>query len=179
MKGKTHVIGGLTAGLSVAYFTYTDPIILVSASVVGSLIPDICHSGSRLGKNLPILSRLINFVFGHRSFTHSLVFLILTAFLVDYFFPNDALKIGLLAGMISHYILDMGTKSGIQLFFPIDFKVKFPITTRTGSHAEKLIFSLLWLVSLYLAFQVFSLYIYTFINDFNISSALPSIIIHN
>ena len=49
MKGKTHVIGGLTAGLSVAYFTYTDPIILVSASVVGSLIPDICHSGSRLG----------------------------------------------------------------------------------------------------------------------------------
>src|SRR5699024_12158472 len=108
---------------------------------------------SRLGKNLPILSRLINFVFGHRSFTHSLVFLILTAFLVDYFFPNDALKIGLLAGMISHYILGMGTKSGIRLFFPMHSKVICTLITRTGSLAEKLIFSLLVLVSLYLAFQ--------------------------
>src|SRR5699024_2136952 len=128
MKGKTHGIGGLTAGLSVAYFTYTDPIILGSASVVGSLIPDICHSGSRLGRNLPVLSRLIYFVFRHRSFTYSLVFLILTAFVGDSFCPNAAPQIGLLAGMISHYILDIGTKSGLQSFSPIDFKVKFPIT---------------------------------------------------
>lgn len=172
MKGKTHIIGGVASSLAVAHFTYADPVLLLGAGIAGSLIPDICHGGSKIGKTFPVISKFINFVFGHRSFTHSLLFIVLIAFLVDYFFPNDAIKLGLITGMISHYILDMATKSGIQLFFPISFKVKFPITTRTGSFIENIIFGLLCLVSLYFGFQVLGVYIFTFINDFNMGELL-------
>ena len=173
MKGKTHIIGGVASSLAVAHFTYADPVLLIGAGVVGSLIPDICHGDSKMGKTFPVLSKLINFVFGHRSFTHSLLFIVLIAFLVDYFFPNDALKLGLITGMASHYILDMATKSGIQLFFPINFKVRFPVTTRTGSLAENIIFSLLCLASLYFGFQVLGVYIFNFITEFNAGVLLP------
>lgn len=164
MKGKTHIIGGVASTLAVAHYTYEDPLLLIGAGIVGALLPDICHGGSKIGKTFPVLSKIVNFIFGHRSFTHSLVFIVLIAFLIDTFFPNDAIKFGLIIGMISHYILDMATKSGIQLFFPLNFKVRFPITTRTGSLAEKIIFSLLCLVSLYYGFQVLGVYILNFVH---------------
>lgn len=165
MKGKTHVIGGVTLGLTVVHLTDLDPVVVLASSIVGSLIPDICHSGSKIGKRMPILSRIINFVFGHRSFTHSIVFCFVIAFLADFLFSNTAIKTGLLSGIISHYILDMATKSGIQLFFPLNFKVRFPLTTRTGSFVENIIFSILSLISFYLGFQVLSTNFSSFINN--------------
>lgn len=159
MTGKTHIIGGIASSLAFAYFSNFDPVITVGAGIIGALIPDICHGGSKMGKALPILSKIINLIFGHRSFTHSLLFLVLASFLMDRFLPYDAVKNGLMIGMISHLILDMATKSGIQLFFPISFKVKFPITIRTGSMPENLVFSILSLVSFYFGFQLLNFYI--------------------
>lgn len=159
MTGKTHIVGGIASSLAFAYFSNFDPVITVGAGIIGALIPDICHGGSKMGKALPILSKIINLIFGHRSFTHSLLFLVLASFLMDRFLPYDAVKNGLMIGMISHLILDMATKSGIQLFFPISFKVKFPITIRTGSMPENLVFSILSLVSFYFGFQLLNFYI--------------------
>lgn len=159
MTGKTHIIGGIASSLAFAHFSNFDPVITVGAGIIGALIPDICHGGSKMGKALPILSKIINLIFGHRSFTHSLLFLVLASFLMDRFLPYDAFKNGLMIGMISHLILDMATKSGIQLFFPISFKVKFPITIRTGSMPENLVFSILSLVSFYFGFQLLNFYI--------------------
>ncbi|WP_411843407.1 metal-dependent hydrolase [Salinicoccus sp. HZC-1] len=159
MTGKTHIIGGIASTLAFAHFSNMDPIIMVGTGIIGSLVPDICHGGSKMGKAFPILSKIINLIFGHRSFTHSLLFLVIISFLMDRFFPYDVVKTGLLIGMVSHLILDMATKSGIQLFFPINFKVRFPITTRTGSMMENIIFSGLALVSFYFGFQVLSYYI--------------------
>lgn len=159
MTGKTHIIGGIAAGLAYSHFLGTDPVITTGAGVVGALIPDICHSGSKVGRRMPLLSRIINLIFGHRSFTHSLLFLAAVAFLMDTFFPDDTIKAGLIVGMISHYILDMGTKSGIQLFFPVSFKVRFPVTTRTGSKTENLIFSVLTLISFYYGYHLLGYYI--------------------
>lgn len=159
MKGKTHIAGGIASSLAFAQFSNMDPVITVGAGIIGSLVPDICHGGSKMGKALPILSKIINLIFGHRSLTHSLLFLVITAFLMDRFLPYDAVKNGLLIGMFSHLVLDMGTKSGIQLFFPISFKVKFPVTIRTGSMPENIIFSVLSLISFYFGFQVLSFYI--------------------
>jgi inner membrane protein len=50
MTGKTHIIGGLAASLAVSQFTNYDPVLLVGAGVVGGLIPDICHGGSKIGR---------------------------------------------------------------------------------------------------------------------------------
>jgi len=77
MTGNTHIIGGLAASLALAQFTNYDPVLLVGAGVIGALIPDICHGGSKMGRTFPMLSKVINGIFGHRSFTHSLLFLVL------------------------------------------------------------------------------------------------------
>ena len=74
MTGNTHIIGGLAAGLAFAQVTNYDPVLLAGAGVVGALLPDICHGGSKIGRTFPVVSKIINVLFGHRSFTHSLLF---------------------------------------------------------------------------------------------------------
>ena len=159
MTGKTHIIGGIAASLAYAQFTNHDPLIMVGAGIIGALLPDICHGGSKIGKTLPILSKIINALFGHRTFTHSLLFLVIIAWLLNSFVPSDAVKAGILAGMVSHYVLDMATKNGIKLFFPISMTVRFPVTTKTGSKIESLVFSILALLSFYYGYQAFSFYL--------------------
>ncbi|WP_210469296.1 metal-dependent hydrolase [Sporosarcina sp. 6E9] len=159
MTGKTHIIGGIAASLAYAQFTNHDPLIMVGAGIIGALLPDICHGGSKIGKKLPILSKIINALFGHRTFTHSILFLVIIAWLLNSFVPSDAVIAGVLAGMVSHYVLDMATKNGIKLFFPLSMTVRFPLTTRTGSKIEGLVFSILALLSFYYGYQAFSYYL--------------------
>lgn len=159
MTGKTHILGGIAASLAYAHIANEDPIILVSAGIVGALLPDICHSGSKLGRKLPLLSKIINKLFGHRTFTHSLLFLVLIASLMNAIFPNEVIKTGIIVGMVSHYILDMATKNGIKLFFPINLTVRFPVTTKTGSKIESIVFSILALISFYFGYQVMGYYL--------------------
>lgn len=159
MTGKTHILGGIAAGLAYAHITNESPMILVGAGIIGALLPDICHSGSKIGRKLPILSKIINTVFGHRTFTHSLLFLVLIALLMNAYFPYDVVKSGLIIGMISHFMLDMATKNGIKLFFPLNLTVRFPVTTRTGSKVENIIFSLLAVCSFYYGYQALGFYL--------------------
>src|SRR5699024_5208634 len=159
MTGMTHIIGGIASSLAFAQFTELDPVIMVGAGIIGSLVPDICHGGSRMGRALPIISKLINLIIGHSSFTHSLLHLVILSFQMNRVLQCVGYENGLMIGMISHLALDMMTRSGIQLFFPISFKVRFPVTIRTGSLAENLIFSTLALISFYFGWQVLAYYI--------------------
>ncbi|MGX9134418.1 metal-dependent hydrolase [Rummeliibacillus sp. JY-2-4R] len=156
MTGKTHILGGIAAGLAYAHFEHvpdSDAIILVGASVVGALLPDICHSGSIIGRKFHILSKIINTLFGHRTFTHSLLFLLLMAMIMNTYVSNVSITSGILIGMVSHYLLDMSTKNGIKLFFPLDITVRLPITTRTGSQVEHVVAIALTVISVYLGFE--------------------------
>jgi inner membrane protein len=74
MTGKTYIMGGVAACVTLANVTHYDPAILTAAGAAGSLLPDICHGGSKIGRKFPILSKVINVLFGHRTFTHSLLF---------------------------------------------------------------------------------------------------------
>lgn len=159
MTGKTHILGGIAASLAYAQMVNHDPIIMVGAGIVGALLPDICHSGSKIGRKLPVLSKVINALFGHRTFTHSLLFLVIVAWLLNSFIPNDAVITGFLAGMVSHYVLDMATRNGIKLFFPLSMTVRFPLTTKTGSKVESAVFSVLALLSFYFGYQAFNFYL--------------------
>ncbi|NYF25372.1 metal-dependent hydrolase [Sporosarcina sp. JAI121] len=159
MTGKTHIVGGIAASLAYAQFTNHDPIIMLGAGVIGALLPDICHGGSKIGRKLPLLSKLMNMLFGHRTFTHSLLFLVLIAALLNAFIPNEAVRAGFMAGMVSHYILDMATKNGIKLLFPLNMTVRFPMTTRTGGAVENVVFSILSLLSFYFGYEAFGFYL--------------------
>ncbi|MEK3978500.1 metal-dependent hydrolase [Psychrobacillus sp. FSL K6-2836] len=158
MTGNTHIIGGLAASLAFAQVTDFEPILLVGAGVVGALIPDICHGGSTIGRKFKVLSKVINALFGHRSFTHSLLFLVLIAILLTSFVDNESIVMGILVGMASHYILDMATKNGIKLLYPLKITVRFPITTRTGGTVEYLVFAVLSLLTVYFGYGVFGNY---------------------
>lgn len=155
MTGNTHIIGGIAASLAFAQVSNYDPIILVGAGVVGALLPDICHGGSKIGRTFKITSKIVNTLFGHRSFTHSLLFLFLMAVLMNTYVPNESITAGILVGMASHYVLDMATKNGIKLLFPLKITVRFPITTRTGGKVEDVVFGILSLLTVYFGYGTF------------------------
>lgn len=154
MLGNTHIVGGITASLAFAQISNENPLVLVGAGIVGALLPDICHGGSKIGRTFPISSKIVNKLFGHRSFTHSLLFLACIVLLINAFIPYKAVTIGLLLGMVSHLVLDMGTRQGVKLFFPIKIKVRFPLTIKTGSTGEKYVFTALSLLALLFGFEV-------------------------
>ncbi|RLQ90425.1 metal-dependent hydrolase [Planomicrobium sp. Y74] len=155
MTGKTHIIGGIAASLAFAQITNYEPVLLLGAGAVGAVIPDICHGGSKIGRTFPVVSKIINTLFGHRTFTHSLIFLLMAALLFYAFLPNEAIAAGLLVGMASHLVLDMATKNGIKLLFPLKVTVRFPITAKTGGTAEYVVFAMLSLLSVYFGLSAF------------------------
>ncbi|QUG40713.1 metal-dependent hydrolase [Psychrobacillus sp. INOP01] len=159
MTGNTHIIGGLAASLAFAQVSNYEPVLLVGAGVIGAIIPDICHGGSKIGRRFKVLSKVINTLFGHRSFTHSLLFLVLMAILLTSFVDNESIVMGILVGMASHYVLDMATKNGIKLLYPLKVTVRFPITTRTGGTVEYLVFAVLSLLTVYFGYGVFGNYL--------------------
>lgn len=83
MTGKTHIMGGVAACVALANVTNYDPVILTATGAAGALLPDICHGGSKIGRKLPILSKIVNLLFGHRTFTHSLLFLVIVGMLLQ------------------------------------------------------------------------------------------------
>ncbi|ETP70798.1 membrane protein [Planococcus glaciei] len=159
MTGKTHITGGIAASLAFAQITNYDPVILLSAGVVGAILPDICHGGSKIGRALPVLSKIINTLFGHRTFTHSLLFLLLVGALLKATPLHEAAVAGILVGMASHFLLDMATKRGIKLLFPFKLNVRFPLTTTTGGTVEYFVFAALSLLSVYFGYEAFAVYL--------------------
>ncbi|MDV2683338.1 metal-dependent hydrolase [Alkalihalophilus lindianensis] len=143
MTGKTHLTGGLALCVAADTFWLTNsatPIYYV-AGMAGALIPDICHIHSKIGRRLPLLSRVISSLFGHRTFTHSLLFLAIWA-LIFYLFFGDYLMVrdGLMLGMISHILLDATTIRGVRLFYPLNIRFRLPLYIRTGGAIERVIF---------------------------------------
>ncbi|MDQ9097291.1 metal-dependent hydrolase [Bacillus licheniformis] len=149
MTGKTHIMGGVASCTAAAYFHGYDPVFMTASGVIGALIPDICHTKSKIGRRLPILSAVVSSVFGHRTFTHSLLFLLITAFAAHLYFADQSILVGLMAGMASHLLLDAGTVNGIKLFFPSAIKVRLPLYIKTGGKAEQVVLAVLTVVSCY------------------------------
>ena len=135
MTGKTHIMGGIAASTAVAYYYGFDPATMAAAGSAGALIPDLCHTKSKIGRKFP--------------FTHSLLFLLIIYFLATTYIPNDSLSIGLLVGMASHLILDAGTVNGIKFLFPASIKVRLPFYVKTGSTGEQVVLAALTVVTCY------------------------------
>lgn len=134
MTGKTHASCGLLVGvcLSQEYGVSIETVIIISASVIGSLIPDICHTKSTIGRKLPIISHLINFVFGHRTFTHSLLFMIILYIALSVIGVPTAYTVAFITGVASHILLDFMTTTGVSIFYPVKERFSSPISVRTG-----------------------------------------------
>lgn len=159
MTGKTHIMAGITATTTIAAMTDAyQPEWFIAAGAAGGLLPDICHSGSKIGRRFPALSRVVNTIFGHRTFTHSLLFLALLALILSKAGSNPSITAGLLVGMVTHLILDATTKQGIKLLYPAKITIRFPLTTRTSGKVEGILLLLLTIVTLYYANSMIELF---------------------
>lgn len=157
MTGKTHIMGGIAASAALQYFggLYPQSLLFFGASAVGAILPDICHSGSKIGRRMPALARAIRFLFGHRTVTHSLLFFVVVgAFLLNMPIPNE-ISMGILVGIGSHLLLDAATARGIELFWPVHWKTRLPFYTHTGGAIESLFFTAICIFTIYFGGQVF------------------------
>lgn len=125
MTAPNHLVGGFTftgifgslLGVNILSDHRLLPII-----VFASLLPDIDHTRSIIGKAFLPLSRALNRRYGHRTITHSLAALIFLtgslSVIQNAFFPSIQVYqvFGLAYG--SHLLLDMITVQGIPLFYP-------------------------------------------------------------
>lgn len=155
MEGRTHIIGGVAAGLGLATVSQFDPVLVTGAAALGAIVPDICHTGSKIGRKLPLLSKTVSMIFGHRTFTHSLLFLGLAAWLMLWLPIHLAIVAGILVGMASHLILDAVTKNGIKLFYPLPITFRIPLYIRTGGAVEQFVAVGLIVLCIYWGLEVF------------------------
>jgi len=126
MRAPTHVIGGLMFAGTLCSFTdvnvFENPY-YIGVCVGVSLLPDIDTTKSLLGKLLYPFAWFIYHKFGHRTVTHSLLFFafawLTMALLVRFGVIADPnyTKI-VIFSLLSHYVFDMITVSGVPLFYP-------------------------------------------------------------
>lgn len=129
ITGLTHMATGALAGALL--YRATGDALVSGAVVIGSLLPDIDHPGSKLGRRVPIISHIM-YLFGHRAMTHSLLFVIALALLGTFVSP---IFYGLSIGSLVHIAADMLTPSGVPLFWPLGRRYSI-LGFRTGGIAD-------------------------------------------
>ena len=161
MLGKTHRVGGLCTGVIMSSILMNSSIVtdfsserfilssaLVCGSVFGSLLPDIDHPDSTLGRKVKPLSLCIDKIFGHRGLFHSpLLYIVLTGLLLiftksfhgfsQYIYISFIFGIG--AGTLNHLLLDALTVSGIPLLLPFSKKRFRLAKIKTGTKWELIV----------------------------------------
>ena len=125
MTLPNHIAGGIVfTGIFASFFSInilSNPI-AIGTTIVASILPDIDHTKSLIGKLFLPLSRFLNRRFGHRTITHSITFLgmlsLILLFLERNFFPAYPITTVFFMAYISHLLLDMATIQGVPLFYP-------------------------------------------------------------
>jgi inner membrane protein len=140
MMARSHVVVGLAAWVVVApllHLSVVEPV-NVGLAVAGSLLPDVDHPRSWVGRRTRPISTAVAAVVGHRGVTHSAIAVLgLSSLLlhVGYRWPGVA---ALAVGYLSHLGVDMLTPQGLRLAWPLRGTWGFPLC-RTGSPAEPII----------------------------------------
>ena len=126
MTTPNHITGGIVfTGLFCSLFNinvFANPI-YITLTVFGSLIPDIDHTKSIIGKLFYPIAKWLSIKFGHRTITHSIFFLLVitlfSIFIDKVFFNNYNISIIIFFSVFSHLLFDMMTIQGIPLFYPV------------------------------------------------------------
>lgn len=157
MNKTTHIIAGVTAGVAVNKFVVPTLTNVASAegfvgigavmagAFIGSVLPDIDHPGSFIGRKVKPISIILNRTVGHRGMTHAPIFVLGLSALLGFLVMKltgftQAISLffvlGLFAGMVSHLLMDMLTKSGIPLLYPFSKKDFSIAPFKTGGIGE-------------------------------------------
>lgn len=136
MTGKTHFSAGLIAGTGAAIalaLPASTASIFVGCAALGSLLPDIDHPNSRVGRKALPVSVAINVVAGHRKLFHSLLPYVAGVIALTVLFPEYklyALALGM--GCLLHLFLDSLTPEGVPFLYPFSKHRTSFLKIRTG-----------------------------------------------
>uniref|UniRef100_A0A7C4S610 Metal-dependent hydrolase n=1 Tax=Geoglobus ahangari TaxID=113653 RepID=A0A7C4S610_9EURY len=137
MRYPTHIIFALVTILPLYHYTKLPLISYLFIASWASLLPDIDHSQSHLGKS--VLSGIIRITTTHRGWTHSLFGMLVFCFiftLILHFLKLDlAYAIPFALGYLSHLISDSLNPTGIRWFWPSKKRIGIGLIT-TGSKRE-------------------------------------------
>lgn len=155
MNYKTHINGGILAGLYVSIQMHNKSLIptgiFIGGALLGSVLPDIDHRNSYIGKKVKTASKAINKLAGHRKLFHApLAYLLLYSVALGMVKDNLILIgiNGLFLGILSHLILDSFTLGGLPWFYPLS-KKKFSIgNIKTNSKLEDILCGILTCINL-------------------------------
>lgn len=148
MTGRTHDLGAFSAlVIAMVFLPQLPTMSLVTAFVafganfMGGLFPDLDQTTSDFWDNFrfgPVVAKIIcTFLGGHRNISHSLLgFAIIgvgSRFLLQLVFSFILVDINVnivwwsfMLGVISHYVLDMVTREGLPLLWPLNHKFGIP-----------------------------------------------------
>lgn len=167
MTTPNHIAGGLVfTGTMLSFYNlnlFASPFYL-AACISFSILADIDTPQTLPGKTVYPIAVYINRKFGHRTLTHSLLFLcfswLFLAFLGRLFSFNEIYPKIFLFAFTSHLILDMLTIQGVPLFYPfrrnpcvLPADPAYRLTT-TNVKSEIIVFT----VFVLLAFTMFPLF---------------------
>lgn len=137
MMAKSHVVVGFASWVATAPLLHLppgDPGSLALA-VAGSLLPDIDHPNSWIGRRTRPVSTAIAAALGHRGLTHSAVAVAGLVALLLHAGYRQAEVSALAVGYLSHLAADMLTPRGLRLAWPLRKTWGIPLC-RTGSPME-------------------------------------------
>jgi inner membrane protein len=117
-----------------------DPLSL-GLAVLGSLLPDIDHPKSWVGKRVWPVSLVCSKLFGHRGLTHSLIAIAGCLTLLNSEILPLTVAAPLVVGYLSHLAADLLTPGGLRLTWPLKGTWALPLC-RTGSAFEPLVVAL-------------------------------------
>ena len=148
MMYYTHLAFGLLmALLTIDFLSIQNKLLFVLITILFSIFPDIDDTKSKIGKKNKLISRIINFIFGHRGFFHSIYIPLILFFVFSY--VNKEIAVAVLVGYFSHLFADGLTKKGIKPLCPIINK-KINGFIKTNSILEKIFFLIIVFSILYL-----------------------------
>lgn len=165
MMAFTHVATGLFFGAATSAFAKLDvgpSLLMLSGSIAGSLLPDIDHPKSWLGRRILFLSLPISAIFGHRGITHSFLAVAAVAWGMWYLIAHWQLSagwsvfaVGIGAGYLSHLLGDWASNSGVPLMWPNTRRFSMTYTLMTGGVFERVVSFVLVLLSSLMMVKLF------------------------
>lgn len=183
MTGRTHDLTAFTLLNTVfisqplVHMSLSTVFVAVGANLIGGLTPDIDQPTADLWRRIPggsVIGRIITPLLGsHRMISHSILGIFVFGFVSMKCFEAAGGVIlvdmtivwfAFMVGYISHILIDLITKEGEPLLFPMPIKLGIPpfhfLRIKTGGFVEKsLIFPGLMLANGYLVYTHYAKYL--------------------